>query len=76
MSLGDYDLSVWAKGLVSALVSGFFSGVAVCVVDPKAFDIHQNFGKLLTVCAITGLIGLANYLKQSPLPPTKASEGK
>lgn len=59
----------WLKGLISVFVNGFASGVVLLIVDPTGFDLVHNWKKLLMTAFVLGLLGLANYLKQSPLPP-------
>lgn len=66
MNLGN--LEVWVKGLVSAAVSSAAGSVTVVVVDPVTFNLQDGLAKLGTVAAISALIAVANYLKQSPLP--------
>ena len=56
----------WVKGIVAALISGASTGVAAAVVAPEV--------ALLSLCKIAligGVVGVAGYLKQSPLPPAE-----
>ena len=62
----------WVRGLVAAVVNGFASGVVLIVADPLDFNLHDGLSKLLTTSAVLGLLGAANYLKQSPVPPDEA----
>lgn len=57
----------WARGLTAALVNGAASGVVLVVVDPLSFNLQAGLGKLATASALLGLLGMANYLKQSPI---------
>lgn len=59
----------WARGLAAATINGLASGVVLIVVDPLSFNLQAGFTKLATASGLLGLLGLANYLKQSPLPP-------
>lgn len=58
---------VWLKGLLSALISGFASAIVLMVVNPSEFN-FSDIGKIITVAIVSGIISMANYLKQSPLP--------
>lgn len=71
-----YRTRIWLHGAVAALVNGFFSSVAVVIVDPTDFNLFGGGGeKLLMVCAVSGIVGLATYLKAHPLPdPDKDSD--
>lgn len=57
----------WLKGLLAAFVSGAANAVSMMIVDPEHFNFGQ-FGNLGEVALISGLIGAAMYLKQSPVP--------
>lgn len=63
----------WLKGLAAAIVNGFASGILLIVVDPTAFDIVTQWKKLLIASGLLGLLGMANYLKQAPVPPDDTS---
>lgn len=58
----------WLAGLIAATVNGFASGVVLVVVDPSEFNLTTGFPKLAMTSAVLGLLGAANYLKQSPIP--------
>lgn len=64
--MGDWKL--WLKGLISAAVSGVVGAVGVVIVDPLTFNLQTGFTKLWQVAIICAIVGVANYLKQSPLP--------
>lgn len=64
----------WLYGLASTTVNGFASGVVLMIADPQAFNL-QDWPKLLTVCAVLGALGMANYLKASPLPKWGDDDG-
>lgn len=57
---------VWLSGLVAAVVSGAATGVTTSIVLPETA--LQDLGKIAVMGA---LIGLAGYLKQSPIPSAK-----
>ena len=54
---------VWLSGLVAALVSGAATGITTSIVLPETSA--EDLGKVMIMGA---LIGVAGYLKQSPLP--------
>ncbi|HDZ39531.1 MAG TPA: hypothetical protein ENH62_14865 [Marinobacter sp.] len=58
----------WGKGLISAGIGGFSTGVTVAFVDPASFNIDTGLSNLLKVCVVAGVVAMFNYLKQSPLP--------
>lgn len=72
--------NVWLRSILSALVSGGAGGVstglATLGISPEHFNFQQP-ALLLKVCAasvvISAALGVANFLKQSPLP---AEEGE
>jgi len=55
---------VWLSGLVAALVSGAATGITTSIVLPETSA--EDLGKVMIMGA---LIGVAGYLKQSPMPP-------
>lgn len=71
-----HRLEVWAKGLVAAAVAGGANGVitgfAAVGIDPNHFNLQDGFRPTLAIAgvsaAMSALIGVAAYLKQSPLP--------
>jgi hypothetical protein len=58
---------VWLHGIAAALVSGASTGVAGVVVAPELTGVT-----LAKMAALNAVIGVALYLKQSPLPPEDA----
>jgi hypothetical protein len=58
----------WLYGLASAVINGFASGVVLVVVSPETFNFQDGWGQLMTASGALGLLGMANYLKASPLP--------
>jgi hypothetical protein len=55
--------------LIAAIVAGGANGITVMIVSPTEFNLHAGIGKLGQVIFVSSLIGLAAFLKQSPLPP-------
>lgn len=65
---------VWLKGLITALISGAAGGVSSMLSTVLVTPEHAQVpGLLMKTAALTALIsaiiGVAAYLKQSPLPP-------
>lgn len=61
-------LKLWFSTLLATFISGASGAVIVVVVDPIAFNFQEQWLKTLEVAAAFGLVGVANYLKKSPLP--------
>jgi len=69
-------LQIWLKGLLAAGIAGAANGVitgfAAVGIDPAHFNLQAGFRNTLAIAAISAvmsaLIGVAAYLKQSPLP--------
>jgi len=63
------QIEIWLSGLASAAMSGFAGGVGVLIAEPATFNFTETgIWSLGKVCAVCGLVGVANFLKQSPLP--------
>ncbi len=62
------DLKHWLAGLVAAFVNGCASAVVLLLADPLAFNFDAGLKKLLATSALFGILGAANFLKQSPIP--------
>lgn len=60
---------VWLLGAVSALISGIGNAIAVSFVVPESLS-WDRFG---LVALFGAIIGLSNYIKQSPLPVKTAT---
>lgn len=58
----------WLQGLFAVGISSAAGGVAIVIVDPMTFNLHQGLGKLAEVCGVLFLIHVALYLQKSPLP--------
>lgn len=59
---------LWLRGLVATVINGFASGVVLIVADPNDFNLGDGAPKLLMTSSVFAILGLANYLKQHPLP--------
>jgi hypothetical protein len=76
------SLELWAKGLVAAAIAGASNGVmtgfAAVGIDPAHFNLQAGLTHTLAIAAVSalmsGLIGVAAYLKQSPLPSNNQSQ--
>ena len=72
--MGNWQL--WLKGLLAAGIAGAANGVitgfAAMGIDPGHFNLQAGLRSTLTIAGISALmsaiIGVAAYLKQSPLP--------
>lgn len=58
----------WLYGLISGTISAVAGAVLLVIVVPEKFS-FADLSTLLRVVFAFGLVGAANYLKQSPLPP-------
>lgn len=73
-----HSLELWAKGLLAAAVAGAANGVitgfAAVGIDPQHFNLQAGIKPTLAIAVVSammsGIIGVAAYLKQSPLPAT------
>jgi hypothetical protein len=57
----------WVRNILATVINGFASGIVLVVVDPATFNL-DNPKKLLMTSCVFALFGLANFLKQHPLP--------
>lgn len=62
------DWRNWLKGLIAAGISGGANAVTVAIVDPINFNLSEGLPKLLSVAGVSAIVGVALYLKQSPIP--------
>jgi len=68
---------VWGKGIAAAAIAGasngMITGLAAAGIDPGHFNLQSGLRATLAVAgasaAMSAAIGVAAYLKQSPLPP-------
>jgi hypothetical protein len=77
-----HNVELWAKGLLAAAIAGAANGVmtgfAAVGIDPVHFNLQAGFKPTLTIAGVSalmsGVIGVAAYLKQSPLPANNQAE--
>lgn len=70
---------VWMKGIVAAAISGGANGIvtgfAAIGIDPSHFNLQAGLHATLAIggvsAAISAILGVALYLRQSPLPAEK-----
>ena len=70
------DLRVWIKGIAAAAISGGANGVvtgfAAIGIDPNHFNLAAGLHSALAIggvsAAISAILGVALYLRQSPIP--------
>jgi hypothetical protein len=68
---------IWLKGMLAAAIAGAANGIitgfAAVGIDPAHFNLQAGFRNTLAIAAVSagmsGIIAVAAYLKQSPLPP-------
>jgi hypothetical protein len=71
------NANVWWKGIAAAAIAGgsngMITGLAAAGIDPGHFNLQSGLRATLAVAGASALmsaaIGVAAYLKQSPLPP-------
>ncbi|MGO9642020.1 MAG: hypothetical protein ACLP1Y_12035 [Candidatus Acidiferrales bacterium] len=71
-----YSVEVWLKGLAAAAIAGAANGVitgfAAVGIDPEHFNLQAGLRATLAIAGVSavmsGIIGVAAYLKQSPIP--------
>jgi hypothetical protein len=62
------DWKTWLKGLLAAFIGAAANGVILSVTDPATFNFQAGIVHLGSVCLTSGVVSVALYLKQSPLP--------
>ena len=70
-------IEAWLKGAAAAAISGAANGIvtgfAAIGIDPNHFNLAAGLHHTLQIggisAAISAILGLALYLRQSPLPP-------
>ena len=74
----------WLKGIAAAGIAGGANGVitgfAAVGIDPQHFNLRAGLHSTLAIAAVSAMmsaiIGVAAYLKQSPLPNEPRLEGR
>jgi integral membrane sensor domain MASE1 len=67
---------IWLRGVAAAAIAGGANGVitgfAAVGIDPQHFNLQAGLRSTLAIAGVSALmsaiIGVAAYLKQSPLP--------
>ncbi len=70
------SFEIWMKGLAAAAIAGAANGIitgfAAVGIDPDKFNLRAGLRATLAIAGVSaimsGIIGVAAYLKQSPLP--------
>ncbi len=70
---------IWMKGIIAAAISGGANGIvtgfAAIGIDPNHFNLQAGLHATLAIggvsAAISAVLGVALYLRQSPLPAEK-----
>lgn len=70
------SLEVWVRGILAAAIAGGANGVitgfAAVGIDPAHFNLRAGLHSTLAIAgvsaAMSAVIGVAAYLKRSPLP--------
>lgn len=65
---------IWLKGLLAAAITAGATAVTATVVAPETFNFQDGGTKLLTMVLVQALVGVALYLKSSPLPGEPAAK--
>jgi hypothetical protein len=77
-----YIWEAWLKGIIAAAIAGSANGIitgfAAVGIDPMHFNLQSGLRATLAIAmvsaAMSGIIGVAAYLKQSPLPPDASAD--
>jgi hypothetical protein len=64
----------WAHSLFSAFIGGGAAAVGAMVIDPQAFNIHEQLSQTVKLFIGCGVISSAMYLMKSPLPKLEVVE--
>lgn len=72
---------IWLRGIIAAAISGGANGIvtgfAAIGIDPGHFNLEAGFHHTLAIggvsAAISAILGVALYLRQSPLPATSGA---
>lgn len=63
-----HNVETWLHGLVSAAIGGGSAAVAALVVTPETVNLKDGLHKLLELFLASAIVGVALFLKQSPVP--------
>jgi hypothetical protein len=77
------NVLAWVYGLAAAFVQGGAAALAATMtaslIAPEKFNLGEQLRNFLSMAGVTfvvsGVLGAAGYLKQSPLPPITADDG-
>lgn len=65
----------WIRGLAAAVITGVSNAFLASVVSPETFNTTpEGLKKLGIMLALSGAIGMATYLKQSPIPAVEETK--
>lgn len=67
-------MNTWLKGLIAAVITGV-SGAVLTAVGDAATGTPLEWKKIGAVALVAAVVGVAAYLKQSPLPPAEKGGG-
>jgi hypothetical protein len=74
------SIEIWFKGIAAAGISGAANGIvtgfAAIGIDPNHFNLQSGFHHTMQIggvsAAISAILGVALYLRQSPVPQDRA----
>lgn len=61
----------WLMGIGSAFIGSAANSVTLIILDPLTFNLQEGLKRVLTVAVVSGILAVAFYLKESPLPKSK-----
>lgn len=68
----QHNVQVWLKGLIAAVVGAFSNSAVMLISAPEQFNLSKPGLILLgKTAAVSALVALFMYLKQSPVPPAE-----
>lgn len=60
-------MSAWFKGIIVAFITSAGGALAAYIADPDHFS-TANPKHMAIMATVSGIVGVAAYLKQSPIP--------
>lgn len=63
-----YQTRLYLRGAIGAAINGGSNAVVLALADPATFNIYDGWKKLLTVTALSAILGFFLYIKAHPLP--------